>query len=86
MAQTSVILRMLWRQLNFQFWRVKLAIFSLLSFIFIALILWGDGIEHMDFTYDINKTAYMDRPCDNKLRELCSQNGTEYCAGANFFQ
>lgn len=56
-----------------------------LSGIYITAFSLMNRLDPME-TYYINKSVYMDRPCDNELRKLCSQSGTKDWAGINFFR
>ena len=75
-----VVRRALWRQVNFQFWRFKvIGLVGMLALIYSPLpTIFNDEVQ---VEFHAHRTAFMDRACDNRVRELCALNSTVNCAG-----
>jgi len=72
----------IWRQLNLQFCALKSLIFTGLLVLNLSIIFLAFHLPpRREFDYANKKTALMDSPCDNALRNICPLNDTVNCSG-----
>lgn len=79
---SRICLSIFWRQINFQFWKVKLKVLVGLLIVQASAIFLIHRFDQVaDLDYMVKGTALMDRPCEKALRNFCPQNDILNCSG-----
>src|ERR1700733_13616482 len=73
------------RQVSLISWKFKLLTVIAIAIFHVGLFLLHTklplGAPRTDWDGIPKRTAFLDRPCDKALREICQANGSWYCPG-----